>query len=177
MRCSCRFVLIAATHYNHMSAACVQTGKVYMWGQCRGQSVTAAIETQFHSIHDVFACFASPPVTWTPLEIGTQISPTKLHIITRTDLHSDDGLLQWCLFLSVGRFVISEHSDYCKLADSMRRSFDDPVSLYLLCRCRYWFSVWNSSSCVTNDALCRSPVTLNSLWREELSMFTRLFWK
>ena len=65
-----RFVEIAATHYNHMSAGITQTGKVYMWGQCRGQSVTSPMDTHFHSIHDVFACFASPPVTWKPLDVG-----------------------------------------------------------------------------------------------------------
>jgi RCC1 and BTB domain-containing protein len=35
-----RFVEIAASHYNHISAALSQDGKCYMWGQCRGQSIT-----------------------------------------------------------------------------------------------------------------------------------------
>ncbi len=76
LSCDCRFVQVAATHYNHMSSACIQTGKVFMWGQCRGQSVTSPLETHFNSIHDVFACFASPPVTWTTLEVGETPSGT-----------------------------------------------------------------------------------------------------
>jgi hypothetical protein len=34
-----RFVDVAATHYNHISVGLTQLGCVYMWGQCRGQSV------------------------------------------------------------------------------------------------------------------------------------------
>ncbi|XP_064456024.1 RCC1 and BTB domain-containing protein 1-like [Ornithodoros turicata] len=64
-----RIVEIAASHYVHISAAMTQTFKVYMWGQCRGQSVTTLTETPFHSIHDVFACFASPTVTWKPMSL------------------------------------------------------------------------------------------------------------
>ncbi|KAL1430111.1 hypothetical protein MTO96_015585 [Rhipicephalus appendiculatus] len=60
-------VEIAASHYNHISAVMTQTSRVYMWGQCRGQSVTVPTETPFHSIHDVFACFACPTVTWKPM--------------------------------------------------------------------------------------------------------------
>lgn len=64
-----RVVEVAASHYNHISAAMTETFKVYMWGQCRGQSVTTPTETPFHSIHDVFACFASPAVTWKPMSL------------------------------------------------------------------------------------------------------------
>ncbi|KAH9370610.1 hypothetical protein HPB48_010727 [Haemaphysalis longicornis] len=62
-----RIVEIAASHYNHISALMTQTSRVYMWGQCRGQSVTTPTETPFHSIHDVFACFACPTVSWKPM--------------------------------------------------------------------------------------------------------------
>lgn len=64
-----RIVEIAASHYNHISAAMSQTSKVFMWGQCRGQSITVPTETPFHSLHDVFACFASPAVTWIPMKL------------------------------------------------------------------------------------------------------------
>ena len=65
-----RFVEISATHYTHVSAAMTQNGQIYMWGQCRGQSVTSPLQTKFTCIDDVFACFASPPVTWRPLTFG-----------------------------------------------------------------------------------------------------------
>uniref|UniRef100_T1IZ19 acetylcholinesterase n=1 Tax=Strigamia maritima TaxID=126957 RepID=T1IZ19_STRMM len=64
-----RVVEIACSHYNHISAAVTQMSKVYMWGQCRGQSVVSSTETPFHSLHDVFACFASPAVTWRPMKL------------------------------------------------------------------------------------------------------------
>lgn len=65
-----RVVEIAASHCNHISAALTQNSKVYMWGQCRGQAVTSPAETPFHTLHDVFACFASPAVTWKPMNLG-----------------------------------------------------------------------------------------------------------
>ncbi|CAH1803231.1 unnamed protein product, partial [Owenia fusiformis] len=64
-----RFVEVGASHYNHISCGITQKGKVYMWGQCRGQSITLPMATPFHSLHDVFAAFGSPAVTWTPLKI------------------------------------------------------------------------------------------------------------
>jgi len=65
-----RFVDIAAIHYNHISVGVNQMGRVFMWGQCRGQSVTLPTETRFESMNDVFACFAMPAVTYKPLEVG-----------------------------------------------------------------------------------------------------------
>ncbi|XP_072180243.1 RCC1 and BTB domain-containing protein 1-like [Diadema setosum] len=59
-----RFTDIAATHYSHISAALAQSGKVYMWGQCKGQSVLSPMETRFTCLDDVFACFSSPAVTY-----------------------------------------------------------------------------------------------------------------
>jgi len=71
-----RVVEVAATHYNHISAAITQDSRCYMWGQCRGQSVVSPTETPFHNLHDVFACFATPSVTFCPMqtEITTGLS-------------------------------------------------------------------------------------------------------
>ena len=38
-----------------------------MWGQCHGQSVVCPTETPFTSVHEVFACFATPSVTHIPM--------------------------------------------------------------------------------------------------------------
>jgi RCC1 and BTB domain-containing protein len=62
-----RIVDIASVHYGHISACRTHT-KVYMWGQCRGQAVISAVETLFKSMHDVFACYSTPPVTYQPIE-------------------------------------------------------------------------------------------------------------
>ena len=60
---------IAANHYSHISAATSQNGKVYMWGQCRGQCVMLPTETRFTHIDDVFASFATPPSMWRTLTV------------------------------------------------------------------------------------------------------------
>ncbi|XP_059183715.1 RCC1 and BTB domain-containing protein 1 isoform X2 [Centropristis striata] len=59
-----RIVEVAACHSTHTSAAKTQSGKVYMWGQCRGQPIVMPHLTHFTSTDDVFACFATPSVMW-----------------------------------------------------------------------------------------------------------------
>ncbi|XP_014678367.1 PREDICTED: LOW QUALITY PROTEIN: RCC1 and BTB domain-containing protein 1-like [Priapulus caudatus] len=64
-----RLVYIQASHYTHISAAITHSGMVYMWGQCRGQSITEPTETFFSCLDDVFACYAVPAVTFRALKI------------------------------------------------------------------------------------------------------------
>ncbi|XP_065449840.1 RCC1 and BTB domain-containing protein 2 isoform X4 [Chrysemys picta bellii] len=64
-----RVIEIAACHSAHTSAAKTQGGHVYMWGQCRGQSVILPHLTHFACTDDVFACFATPAVTWRLLSV------------------------------------------------------------------------------------------------------------
>ncbi|XP_014258903.1 RCC1 and BTB domain-containing protein 1-like isoform X2 [Cimex lectularius] len=64
-----RIIDIAANHYSHISAAITETSRVYMWGQCRGQSVFDPILTPFSTLHEVFASYSSPPVTYQPVPI------------------------------------------------------------------------------------------------------------
>ncbi|XP_056145392.1 RCC1 and BTB domain-containing protein 1-like isoform X2 [Lampris incognitus] len=59
-----RVVEIAACHSTHTSAAKTQSGQVYMWGQCRGQSIVLPHLTHFTCTDDVFACFSTPSVMW-----------------------------------------------------------------------------------------------------------------
>ncbi|XP_033957192.1 RCC1 and BTB domain-containing protein 1 isoform X1 [Pseudochaenichthys georgianus] len=59
-----RIVEVAACHSTHTSAAKTQSGLVYMWGHCRGQSILMPHLTHFTSTDDVFACFATPSVMW-----------------------------------------------------------------------------------------------------------------
>ncbi|XP_051283401.1 RCC1 and BTB domain-containing protein 1 isoform X3 [Dicentrarchus labrax] len=59
-----RIVEVAACHSTHTSAAKTQSGQVYMWGQCRGQSIVMPHLTHFINTDDVFACFATPSVMW-----------------------------------------------------------------------------------------------------------------
>lgn len=59
-----RIVEVAACHSTHTSAAKTQSGQVYMWGQCRGQSIVLPHLTHFSCTDDVFACFATPSVMW-----------------------------------------------------------------------------------------------------------------
>uniref|UniRef100_A0A663MAZ8 RCC1 and BTB domain containing protein 1 n=1 Tax=Athene cunicularia TaxID=194338 RepID=A0A663MAZ8_ATHCN len=64
-----RVVEIAACHSAHTSAAKTQSGQVFMWGQCRGQSVILPHLTHFACTDDVFACFATPAVMWRLLSV------------------------------------------------------------------------------------------------------------
>ncbi|TRY90880.1 hypothetical protein DNTS_021956 [Danionella cerebrum] len=64
-----RMVEVAACHTSHTSAAKTQSGQVLMWGQCRGQAVSFPHLTHFTSTDDVFACFATPAVTWHLLSV------------------------------------------------------------------------------------------------------------
>uniref|UniRef100_A0AAR2LBV3 BTB domain-containing protein n=1 Tax=Pygocentrus nattereri TaxID=42514 RepID=A0AAR2LBV3_PYGNA len=64
-----RMVEVAACHTSHTSAAKTQSGQVLMWGQCRGQAVPYPHITHFSSTDDVFACFATPAVTWRLLTV------------------------------------------------------------------------------------------------------------
>ncbi|XP_069495940.1 RCC1 and BTB domain-containing protein 2 isoform X3 [Ambystoma mexicanum] len=64
-----RVLEIAACHVTHTSAAKTQSGQVYMWGQCRGQSVVNPHLTCFTCTDDVFACFATPAVMWRLLSV------------------------------------------------------------------------------------------------------------
>ncbi|XP_067113934.1 RCC1 and BTB domain-containing protein 1-like isoform X1 [Osmerus mordax] len=59
-----RIIEIAACHSTHTSAAKTQSGQVFMWGQCRGQSVVLPHLTHFSCTDDVFACFSTPSVMW-----------------------------------------------------------------------------------------------------------------
>lgn len=65
-----RIVEIAACHSTHTSACKTQSGQVYMWGQCRGQSIVLPFLTHFSCTDDVFACFATPSVMWRLLSMG-----------------------------------------------------------------------------------------------------------
>ncbi|KAM9836255.1 RCC1 and BTB domain-containing protein 1 [Aulostomus maculatus] len=59
-----RIVEVAACHSTYTSAAKTRGGQVYIWGQCRGQSIVLPYLTHFTNTDDVFACCASPPVMW-----------------------------------------------------------------------------------------------------------------
>uniref|UniRef100_A0A665UKG8 RCC1 and BTB domain-containing protein 2-like n=1 Tax=Echeneis naucrates TaxID=173247 RepID=A0A665UKG8_ECHNA len=66
-----RMVEVAACHTSHTSAAKTQSGQVLMWGQCRGQAVASPHLTHFSTTDDVFACFATPAVTWHLLSVDS----------------------------------------------------------------------------------------------------------
>lgn len=58
---------IAALHYTHISIAMGQGGRIFMWGQCCGQSIMSPMVTPLTTIHDALACYASPSVMHQPL--------------------------------------------------------------------------------------------------------------
>lgn len=70
-----------------------------MWGQCRGQSVTLPHLTHFSSTDDVFACFATPAVTWRLLSVGELVA-----------VHLGDGLKAG-VFILISRTLLIVVSD------------------------------------------------------------------
>lgn len=42
---------------------------VLIWCNITGQTIASPNETTFTSLHDVFACFAIPSVSWKPMEV------------------------------------------------------------------------------------------------------------
>ncbi|XP_078415568.1 RCC1 and BTB domain-containing protein 1 isoform X2 [Cetorhinus maximus] len=97
-----RIVEIAACHSTHTSAAKTQSGQVYMWGHCRGQSVTSPHLTHFSCTDDVFACFASPAVTWRLLSIEQDD-----HLTVAQSLHKEFDSLEMSdlKFCVEGKFI------------------------------------------------------------------------
>lgn len=71
-----RVTEIAACHATHTSAAKTQSCQVYMWGQCRGQSLILPHLTYFTCTDDVFACFATPAVMWRVLSVEPDDHPS-----------------------------------------------------------------------------------------------------
>lgn len=92
-----RIVEIAACHSTSTSAAKTQSGQVYMWGQCRGQSVTVPCLTHFSCTDDVFACFASPAVTWRLLSIEQDDHPTVAQSLHREFDSLETSDLKFCV--------------------------------------------------------------------------------
>lgn len=69
---------VAALHYNHISAAVGEGGRVFMWGQCRGQSITTPTVTPLAHLHEVLACYASANVMHKPMILRADEESTIL---------------------------------------------------------------------------------------------------
>ena len=100
----CRVVEIAACHSAHTSAAKTQSGQVYMWGQCRGQSVVLPHLTHFACTDDVFACFATPAVTWRLLSVGE----LKYFWFNVNRVHKIKCVRQMCLCLKLKLILLQK---------------------------------------------------------------------
>jgi RCC1 and BTB domain-containing protein len=94
-----RFIEIASVHNNYISAASVSSGKVFMWGLCRGQNILLPVETSFSSLDEVFACFGSPACTWKPLSLGCSVNSIPQRKVKKgragLSLHYQWGEFQW----------------------------------------------------------------------------------
>lgn len=58
---------IAACSANHISAAIAQNNEVFIWGLCMGHSILVPTCTMLKCLHDVFAYYVWPRVTYKPL--------------------------------------------------------------------------------------------------------------
>jgi RCC1 and BTB domain-containing protein len=49
-----------------------------MWGQCHGQSIVTPTDTPFKSVHEIFAFFGTPSVTFKPMVTEMCSGPSLL---------------------------------------------------------------------------------------------------
>lgn len=118
-----RFIHVAACHNSHISAAALPSGKVYMWGACRGQNVLLPLETRFTSLDDVFAGFSTPSCTWRTVQ-------------PMPDAAVDNGGLVKCI---AGRFDDINTSDLTIVVGE-RKIFVHKAILRM--RCEYFYSMF-----------------------------------
>ncbi|XP_047457554.1 RCC1 and BTB domain-containing protein 1-like [Mugil cephalus] len=97
-----RIVEIAACHSTHTSAAKTQSGQVYMWGQCRGQSIVLPHLTPFTCTDDVFACFATPSVMWRLLSVEHDDFMTVAQALKKEFDNPETADLTFCV---EGRYI------------------------------------------------------------------------
>ena len=111
------FIEIGAIHYSNTTVAMIQTGCIFAWGLCRGQSVVIPMETRFHSINDAFAALSTPPVTVMPLYISnhgsTRVSES-LKLAFNDQSTSDIAFVIEGQYIYAHRAVLKIRCDYFK---------------------------------------------------------------
>uniref|UniRef100_A0A671DIX7 RCC1 and BTB domain containing protein 2 n=1 Tax=Rhinolophus ferrumequinum TaxID=59479 RepID=A0A671DIX7_RHIFE len=117
-----QIIEIAACHSAHTSAAKTQGGHVYMWGQCRGQSVVLPHLTHFSCTDDVFACFATPAVSWRLLSVEPDDHLTVAESLKREFDNPNTADLK---FLVDGKYIYA-HKVLLKIrCEHFRSSLED----------------------------------------------------
>jgi RCC1 and BTB domain-containing protein len=82
---------------------------MFVWYNITGQNVTCPTETSFTSLHDVFACFATPSVMWKPVEVDVDAAE---RVTDSLKLAFDDPV-------SILKFVSCSTSEVCSLELSL----------------------------------------------------------
>ncbi|KAM3861697.1 RCC1 and BTB domain-containing protein 1-like isoform 2-T2 [Diretmus argenteus] len=120
-----RIVEIAACHATHTSAAKTQSGQVYMWGQCRGQSIVLPHLTHFTCTDDVFACFATPSVMWRLLSVERDDFLTVAQSLKKEFDSPETADLKFSVdgkYIHVHKAVLKMRSGMCEHFRSMFQS-------------------------------------------------------
>ena len=83
------------------------------WRQCRGQSQVLPVENPFKTMHDVFACCSTPPVTHVPIE--SRVSDSELNIVEALKLAFDDPVsnaFYLAIYIKISGLQLSTHEEY-----------------------------------------------------------------
>nr|BDV49870.1 MAG: RCBTB1-like protein [Metapenaeopsis lamellata majanivirus] len=106
-----RIVNIASIYNCSLSAAMTENAKVYLWGYCKGQNVVNPLETELSNLHEVFALWSTPSVTYESLNL---LSLTRSSIAQDIALSLDDKETVDVTFV-VGDKKIGAHRSMLKI--------------------------------------------------------------
>ncbi|XP_065209055.1 RCC1 and BTB domain-containing protein 1-like isoform X3 [Planococcus citri] len=97
-----KIVDIAASRFCSFTAVLTESGKVYMWGEGRGGTISTARLTPFESLHEVFHHYSRSLVTYKPINVD-ELPALTSKSMKKVDLTAQNSLL-----------------------DSFKKAFDDP---------------------------------------------------
>jgi RCC1 and BTB domain-containing protein len=128
-----KFTDIAASFYSHISIAVSSNGKHYIWGECGGEVVTIPTEiaTTDISIHDLFAVYSKPQITYKAITYFDKLSVEEsIHKSFDNQNHSDLKIIIDKKFIFVHKCILRIRCDYFNhLLDKKLEEIEDNIEV------------------------------------------------